>query len=208
MLLFTFLILVAVIGQMFGGTIGQILIRRASKNLNFVLWIEISLMLIVSLLLISESIKITYFSIISAIIGILVLYLTNTFIPHKHEDRSSKISFLVFMAMCIHEFPEGIAFGSSYIVNPTLGITTAILISLHNLPEGLIMAIPYFLRNKIVEGYKAIFITQLLYAIGGFLAYGLLFNLSNYIQALTMAFASGAMIYIIYEEYLWMKSKK
>lgn len=110
-------------------------------------------------------------------------------------------TWLFILAITIHNFPEGLAvgvgFGNGDIKN---GITLAIAIGLQNLPEGLAVALP-LLR----EGYtkwKAFVIalaTGLVEPIGGLLGAGLV-QISRPFLPLSMAFAAGAMIYVISHE--------
>lgn len=205
--MFTFILflLVTVAAQIFGGAISWLFVKKFYRNLRAILLAEILLMLAISLLLIEEGLKITPFVFWSVLAGIITISLLDKIIPHKHKTDAERVGFLVFISMCFHEFPEGIAFGSSYLIDPNLGAITAILIALHNIPEGSIVSIPYFMKKQFVNGLKLVSITQLLYITGGLISYYLLINFSQQFQALTMAFAAGAMLYIIVEELLWRK---
>jgi len=205
MFFFLLLLFIAAFAQIFGSIISWFFVKRFQHNLRTIIFSEILLMLIVSFLLIEEGLRITVFTVGSVTAGIISLSILNKLIPHRHETKTERICFLVFIAMCFHELPEGIAFGSSYLVDPYLSMITAFLIALHNLPEGSLISIPYFMKNKFISGLKAVSVTQLLYVTGGLIAYSLLINVSQQFQALAMTFAAGAMLYIIYEELLLMK---
>lgn len=208
MINFILLLLIVAIFQISGSLLSWFFVKKFCRNIRVIIFTEILLMLIVSLLLIKEGLDITLFAILSMLAGIAVLAVLDKIIPHKHQTKTERMGFLVFIAMCLHEFPEGLAFGASYLISPSLGIATAIMIALHNIPEGSIVSIPYFIRKKFKLGLNAVLITQLLYVAGGFVAYYLLVNVSHYIQALVMTFAAGSMLYIIGEEFLWMKKCK
>lgn len=203
---FVLFLLITAAAQVFGCLISWFFVKKFYHNLKLVMLVEILLMLAVSLLLIEEGLRVTFFVIISVFIGIFAMSLLNKIIPHKHgtETEAERIGVLVFFAMCFHEFPEGLAFGSAYLINPQLGMATALLIALHNLPEGSVVAIPYFIKNKFIGGLKAVSITQFLYALGGLIGYCFLVNVPREFQVLVMTFAAGAMLYIIYEESLWL----
>ncbi|HYO25474.1 MAG TPA: ZIP family metal transporter [Lacipirellulaceae bacterium] len=67
-------------------------------------------------------------------------------LPISASAASSR-SWLVFLAMTIHSFPEGVAVGVGYgaegrIDEPGLGLRLAIAIAVHNIPEGMAVAIP------------------------------------------------------------------
>ena len=159
-------------------------------------------------MLIEEGLGITPLVIFSMLAGIFLLGAINRIVPHKHETKEERISFQVFIAMCLHEFPEGVAFGSSYLVYPYLGLATAVLIALHNIPEGSIVSFPFFMKKKFSKGFKANLITQILFIAGGLSSYCLLLNVSQESQALGMTFAAGIMLYIVVEEILYIKGHR
>jgi len=191
--------------QILGGALSWFFVKKFCRNLGIVVLAEIILMLGISVLLINEGFRITPYAIISVLAGITLIAVFNKTIPHKHQTQAEKIGFLVFIAMCFHEFPEGAAFGASYLISPSLGLATAAMMALHNLPEGSIVAMPYFIKKKFSTGIKAVLITQLLYVLGGIIVYALLINVPRQLQALSMAFAAGAMLYIIFEELIWVR---
>ena len=48
------------------------------------------------------------------------------------------------IAITIHNFPEGVVSYIAYLDNPKLGVSLAIGIAAHNIPEGLSVALPVF----------------------------------------------------------------
>lgn len=118
-------------------------------------------------------------------------------------DMSPKMRkiWLFIIAITIHNFPEGLAvgvgFGDGDIAN---GISLAIGIGLQNLPEGLAVALP-LIREK-YSAYKAFLIalaTGLVEPIGGLLGAGLV-QIAKPILPFAMAFAAGAMLFVISHE--------
>jgi ZIP family zinc transporter len=200
MITFVSLLLLAAGAQVFGALLSWLFVKRFCSNIRAVVLVEAVLMAAVSLVLIEEGLKITSLVFAGAVIGIAAFGVLNRVVPHKHETQAERIGSLVFIAMCFHELPEGIAFGSSYLIDPGLGLATAFLIGLHNLPEGSIVSVPFFIKKRFAAGFKAVLATQLLYIIGGLAAYCLLLNVSEYAQALAMSFAAGVMLYIVFEE--------
>ena len=195
--------LAQILGALLTGFILKIFVERE----RILVYIEAGLMALISFLLIYEGLKITIYSLLAVLVGIILIYILNKSIQHKHETKAARLSRLVFMAMCFHELPEGLAFGSAFLVNPSLGLVTAILIALHNIPEGSIIMVPYLLRKKFKEGMKKAIITQILYCLGGLGAYVLLINLSEIIQSLAMTFAAGLMLFIVVEEILMIRKR-
>ncbi|QGU93937.1 ZIP family metal transporter [Clostridium bovifaecis] len=116
-------------------------------------------------------------------------------------SKSLRKTWLFVLAITIHNFPEGLAvgvgFGDGDIAN---GLSLAIGIGLQNFPEGLAVALPL-----IREGYtrkKAFLIalgSGLVEPIGGLLGVGLV-QISKPILPFAMAFAAGAMLFVIAHE--------
>jgi ZIP family zinc transporter len=205
MLQFVLILLATAGAQVFGGILSWFLVKNFCRNLRTAVLAEIIIMFLISTMLIGEGLRITLLSVVSVFIGIIAIGVLNKTIPHRHETRAEKLGFMVFIAMCFHEFPEGVAFGAAYLVNPAFGVLTGIMIALHNLPEGSIVSLPYFMKKKFVRGLGAVMVTQLLYIIGGIAAYSLMLNVPVELQAVSMTFAAGAMLYLITEEFLWVR---
>ena len=55
-----------------------------------------------------------------------------------------------------HAVIEGLAVGASFVIAPDLGIVVAILIGLHNIPEGGLTALPFFIKKKKASGFQRI----------------------------------------------------
>lgn len=199
MLLFTFLLIGVALSQLLGGLISWIVIKRF-KQVKRILIVEMIMMSVIIAELVWEGALITYLAPLSMLAGIFLMLLLNKTIPHSHITGIERVGFLIFCAMCFHELPEGIAFGSAYILDKAVGILTAALMAIHNIPEGSIVAIPYLLKKKSMHALKALVLTQVAYCIGGFLTYIALFGLSQTAQAFAMTFAAGMMAYIVIEE--------
>jgi ZIP family zinc transporter len=205
---FFIILILTALAQIFGGVVTWLALKRFYKHIRLLVVLEISIMFILSVFLCYEGLLITSYVIISLLVGIFGLYLLNITVPHTHPDKTQRLGFLVFIAMALHEFPEGIAYGSAYVINPVIGLISAASIAVHNIPEGSIVVIPYLLKKRIKRGFVALIITQLLYIIGGLLVFFLLGSMSQSAQAIAMTFAAGAMIYIVIEELQWLKEKK
>ena len=52
-------------------------------------------------------------------------------------SKEMKTGYLIFISILLHNLPEGLAIGSSFMSTETLGMTLAIVIGIHNIPEGL-----------------------------------------------------------------------
>ena len=126
----------------------------------------------------------------------------------RHEGKFSLFIAGIVMASAIalHNVPEGMTIGASYASNDgvmgSAALVLAILIGLHNIPEGMAVSVP--LISGGMPKLKAVLITAssgiptilgalLGYVIGEISALGL---------ALSLGFASGAMLYVVFGEIL------
>lgn len=142
------------------------------------------------------------------IFGTVLLTLLEKVIPHQHieekETFRSQIDVrakLVILALCLHNMPEGFSVGVSYASESQgLGNLIAFSIGAQNAPEGLIVAL--FLVNNQVGKWKALGIatlTGVIELVTSLLGYWL----SNIFESLVgfgLAFAGGAMLFVIYKE--------
>ena len=149
------------------------------------------------------------------LVGVGFLLLLDIVIPHMHLDHQSegprsgiKRTTKLILAVTLHNIPEGMAVGVVYagLVSGNTGITSAgalalaLGIAIQNFPEGAIVSMPlraegmsknttflYGVLSGIVEPIAA-FIT--------ILAFGTVVPVMPYL----LAFAAGAMMYVVVEE--------
>lgn len=111
-------------------------------------------------------------------------------------------------AIALHNVPEGMVIGSSFaksakeLVLDRAGITMAIVIGLHNIPEGMAVAVP--LISGGMPKFKAVLVTALTGSptiIGALIGY-YIGVMGPTALALSLSFASGAMLYVVFAELL------
>ncbi|WP_409293267.1 ZIP family metal transporter [Peribacillus sp. SCS-37] len=144
---------------------------------------------------------------IGMFLGVGALNLLEKNIPHIDLQHSkSGIEFdqkalLIISAITLHNIPEGLSVGVSYASDVEgTGNLIALAIGLQNAPEGLLVAL--FLVNQKIDRFKAFIIATLTGAIEivtGLLGYSLTAYL-GFLVPYGLAFASGAMLFIIYKE--------
>ena len=109
-------------------------------------------------------------------------------------------------AIALHNVPEGMTIGASYASNDGVmgssALVLAILIGLHNIPEG--MAVSVHLISGGMHKAKAVFMTALsgVPTIVGALLGFWLGDIGMLGLALSLGFASGAMLYVVFGEIL------
>ena len=113
---------------------------------------------------------------------------------------------IMAFAIALHNLPEGMTIGASYANTKGLmqgsALVLSILIGLHNIPEGMAIAVP--LINGGVKRRLAILITALSGAptIVGALVGFWIGDIGPLGLALSLSFASGAMLYVVFGEIL------
>ena len=109
-------------------------------------------------------------------------------------------------AIALHNVPEGMTIGASYAssngVLDSSALILAVLIGLHNIPEGMAVSVP--LISGGMSKSKAVLVTALSGVptiIGALLGYAI-GELGMLGLALSLGFASGAMLYVVFGEIL------
>ena len=148
--------------------------------------------------------------------GILFLLLLDNVVPHLHqgatEPEGPKSSLqrttMLVLAVTLHNIPEGMAVGVVYagVVAGNVGITLAgalalsIGIAIQNFPEGAIISMP--LKSEGVDKHKS-FVYGVLSGIVEPIAAVITIMASEIVVPILpylLAFAAGAMIYVVVEE--------
>jgi zinc transporter, ZIP family len=150
------------------------------------------------------------------LIGAVFLDRIDNWLPHEHfavqrEGTTSigkegpeshlKRIWLFIIAIAIHNFPEGLAVGVAFGTGDLGGaISLAIGIGLQNMPEGLAVALPLvglgYSRWRAI-GYATL--TGLVEPVGGLLGV-VSVTVFQQILPLGLAFAAGAMLFVISDE--------
>ena len=128
-----------------------------------------------------------------------------------HTRQNNKLALFVAgvvmaSAIALHNVPEGMTIGASYASNNGVmgssALILAVLIGLHNIPEGMAVSVP-LIRGGMGKG-KAVFLTAMSGAptmIGALLGFWL-GDIGALGLALSLGFASGAMLYVVFGEIL------
>ena len=109
-------------------------------------------------------------------------------------------------AIALHNVPEGMTIGASYASNNGVmgnaALVLAVLIGLHNIPEGMAVSVP--LISGGMKKWKAVLITAcsgIPTILGALLGYAL-GEIGPMGLTLSLGFASGAMLYVVFGEIL------
>ena len=130
---------------------------------------------------------------------------------HHRANQDNKFSLFIAgvvmaSAIALHNLPEGMTIGASYASNNAVmgssALVLAILIGLHNIPEGMAVSVP--LISGGMSKPKAVLLTALsgVPTILGALLGFWLGDIGLLGLALSLGFASGAMLYVVFGEIL------
>jgi len=147
--------------------------------------------------------------VIGIALGATALFAADKYMPHIHgflaPDRpitkGMKMTLMLVTALVIHNFPEGFATGTAYAGGVTVfGNTVALGIALQNVPEGFLVSVPlksqgYSTRSSFIIGALSGFIEPIC-SITALVVVGIFQMLLPY----ALAFAAGAMLYVIFDE--------
>ncbi len=155
------------------------------------------------------------------IAGLLVSILIDYFLP-DHVDteellnpdspemsmhnryKLKRAGFMTAIAICIHNFPEGMATFLTTTQDLALGMSVAFAIAIHNIPEGIAVALPVYHatgKKRYAMLYAALSgITEPLGALVGMLVFGLF--VPHIMVGVLMAAVAGIMTYISFDTLL------
>ncbi len=132
-------------------------------------------------------------------------------LEHHATQKDNKLSLFVAgivmaCAIALHNVPEGMTIGASYASNDgvmgSAALILAVLIGLHNIPEGMAVSVP-LISGGMKKG-KAVLITAasgIPTILGALLGY-LLGEIGPLGLTMSLGFASGAMLYVVFGEIL------
>jgi ZIP family zinc transporter len=139
-------------------------------------------------------------------LGALTLHALDRYLPHEHmalwivDPKSYRRGLLLLAALTLHNIPEGLAVGTSYVARPQLGVLIAAAIALHNIPEGIAVAGPFRAAGMPRPQYMAwALVSGLAEPIAALVGAGLV-TLWMPLMPISMAFAAGAMLYVVSDE--------
>lgn len=124
--------------------------------------------------------------------------------PMHHTSKIKRAGIFTAVAICIHNFPEGIATFFSTTQSITLGLSVGIAIAIHNIPEGIAVALPIYHvtgKKRYAMLYAALSgVTEPIGALVGMLLFGIF--LPQGLIGMLMAAVAGIMIYISFDTLL------
>lgn len=158
---------------------------------------------------------IVYFSFI---VGLLIAILIDYFLPDhidedevlhpdlpaKHNHMIKRAGLLTAVAICVHNFPEGMATFMTSTQDVTMGLSVGLAIAIHNIPEGIAVALPVYQatgKKRYAMLYASLSgISEPIGAVIGMFLLNLF--LPEVMVGASMAAVAGIMIYISFDTLL------
>lgn len=128
--------------------------------------------------------------------------LKNAEVSGVRQSRLLKMGYLIAVGIALHDLPEGIAIAVGYSARESLGMLIAVSIGLHNIPEGMATAAPLMMGGMSRLGIVLICLAiSVVTPLGACLGL-LLVAISPHFICLLLALAGGAMAFIVKNELL------
>lgn len=208
------------------GSVIALLAKRINKKfLTYSMGLSAGVMIYVSFMeLMPESVNMfaetreglmpKVFMLLSFFAGIVIIAIIDRLVPedenpHEIHDKPDNIKLkrtgiMMALAIGIHNFPEGMAVFATAATHADIAIPVMIAIAIHNIPEGIAVSAPiYHATGNRKKAFVYSFLSGLSEPIGALLG---VFILDSFwtpeINAFLLAFVSGIMIYISFDELL------
>lgn len=194
------------IGTCIGGLFSVMVKNPSDRTVSGMLSFASGIMLsIISFDLMPEAYAIGGFFIVTLglAIGLLIVFIAEKMIPAQKLSRYTgkklsyiKMSLIIMISMGLHNFPEGVAVGSSAVYSENLGIKIGILIAAHDIPEGMSVGVPL-----VMAGASPLSVVLLTLLTGLPTAFGAVFGaalggISKYFIAFCLSAAASSMLYV------------
>jgi len=123
---------------------------------------------------------------------------------HAINSKLKRAGIFTAIAICVHNFPEGMATFLASTQDLTLGISVGIAIAIHNIPEGIAVALPVYHatgKRRYAMLYSSLSgLTEPIGALIGVFLFQLF--VPNILMGLLFAAVAGIMIYISFDTLL------
>lgn len=195
-------LIVGIIGTGLGGLV-SLFVKNTNRISSFLLGLTGGFMMfIVTFHLLPESFLLggLFYTLLGIFLGIVLIMIIENFLDDRIENSFTRSGLLLGISIAVHNFPEGLALGSSFLTMSQLGPTLSLAMLLHNIPEGISVAMPLKL-NKLSPWQIILFtiLTGLPTGAGAFLG-AYMGSISSRFIAICLSFAGGTMLYIICDE--------
>ncbi|HBA37748.1 MAG TPA: zinc transporter ZupT [Firmicutes bacterium] len=187
-------------------------VKKKDEFITFSISLSLSVMIMVSLFdLIPNSLpslgtgfKAILMFCLFFFIGVMMVFILNRFIEREKGKSNNlyKLGILSFIALVLHNLPEGILTFMSTYHDFSLGLSLCLAITLHNIPEGISIAVPiYYSTGSVAKALKCTFLSALAEPLGALLAFIVLKNyITETMIGMFLILVAGIMITLSIEK--------
>ena len=124
------------------------------------------------------------------------------------DAKLQHMGVLTALAICLHNFPEGLITFIATVDDPTVGFALCVAIGIHNIPEGLCVSIPvYYATGDRRKAFLYAFFSGVTELLGALLGYAVLLSVdegegSHTAYAVVFGLVAGMMVAISLKELL------
>lgn len=107
--------------------------------------------------------------------------------------------------MSLHNLPEGLATFMAYLANPVMGVSLAVAVAIHNIPEGVCVAMPiYHATGSRTKGFVFGMLAGLSEPVGALIGMAIVTTVesTDLMYGILFSLVAGMMIYISLKELL------
>lgn len=143
------------------------------------------------------------------LLGALVMALGDIvfFARRSGQYTLNTLGYLIMLGIALHDLPEGIAIALGEVMKTRTGLVIALGIGIHNIPEGMAIAAPLLMAGmKKSVILGQILLIALITPLGTLLGQRLAISLPELLPVL-LGMASGIMIYLVAFQ-LWPQAKR
>lgn len=142
-------------------------------------------------------------------VGLIIMAVFNNLISLKNNgyDNLLGLGYLIMAGIALHDLPEGMAIALGDEMKNRTGMVIALGIGIHNIPEGMAIAAPLIMAG--ISKFKILFqilLLGLITPIGTLLGY-LIISKLPYFLPLLLGIASGIMVYLVVFQ-LWPEARQ
>lgn len=139
------------------------------------------------------------------VLGVILIFILNKLIAkEKKNNNLYRLGILSFIALVMHNLPEGILTFMSTYQDFSLGVSLCLAIALHNIPEGITIAVPiYYSTGSIKKAIGCTFLSALAEPLGALLAFLIFKNfITDQMVSMFLILVAGIMVTLSIEKML------
>lgn len=123
-------------------------------------------------------------------------------VSEKRQPHLMRLGGFMAGIFILHNFPEGFAVFMMSAFNPDIGVSVALAVALHNIPEGIVVAAPvYYATKNRLKAFGIAALSGLAEPLGAVVGYTLLAPfLTAFGLGAVFAAVAGMMVYIAFDE--------